>query len=114
MLVAGALMLAVWVPYQRWTDGQARIAALKAEEAQLGHELVALQQEYLDALGPAETERLARQRLGMVRGGERAYVVPSPEASVELPEVEEPAAAETGGWLSGSGSALMRVLRSLI
>jgi len=114
IVVTGALVVAAWVPYLRWSDGQDRIAALKAEEAQVATELTQLQEEYLAVLGPAETERLARQRLGMVAGGERAYVLPAADEPVVLPEVIEPAVAETPSWWHRSGSTVVRVLRALI
>ena len=112
--VTGALVVAAWVPYLRWSDGQERIASLKAEEARIAGELTQLQEDYLAVLGPAETERLARQRLGMVAGGERAYVVPAEDSPIVLPEVIAPAAPATPSWWHRSGSTVIRVLRALI
>jgi hypothetical protein len=114
-VVTVALLGAAFVPYQRWVDGQRHVAALKGEEAQLAGELAQLQEDLLQVLGPEATERLARQRLGMVRGGERAYVLAAPDEPIARPEVIEPASSRHDrAWWSRSGSAVLRVLRALI
>ena len=112
----GALAIASWLPYSRWSEGQDKVAALKAQEAQLASELVRLQERYLEVLGPVETERLARRRLGMVRGGERAYVLAAPDRPIERPPVVEPAGAapEADTWWERSGNAVLRALRAVV
>lgn len=102
------------LPTKQWWDGKERVAALRAETSALEAEVVA-RQERLDAvLGAAETERLARSRLGMVRAGERAFIVPAPETELDLPRVDDPTAATPDPWWKRAFGSVGRAIRALI
>lgn len=62
---------------------EAKLAALAEENALLEQRLARLQD-------PCYIEKLAREQLGMVRPGEIAYVVVSPEASKPEEEMPKP------------------------
>lgn len=67
---------------QQVTASRARLAELEEENTRLAEEAAALQT-------PLEIERLAREKLGLVREGERAYVVLEPaETTTVFPEDE--------------------------
>ncbi len=71
---------------------RARLAVLRRENAELADEAKRLDD-------PAEIERVARERYGMVRRGEQRYVVlPAPPTTTAAPPVEI-----TGeGWPNGT------------
>ena len=76
-------------------ESAAELEVLVAENAEL--------KDRLDSLNtPVEIERLARERLGYVREGETAFVVVSPPAEPEAPEVvgegADPPAPEKDPW----------------
>lgn len=95
-LLVGAAFLTQLVPYQQILESQRQVEAAKSQLAELQEENTRLQAD-VDALQTnAEVEKLAREKLGYVKPGERAYVVldppesesePSPQPAVtELPE----------------------------
>lgn len=108
----GALVV-VGIPAKQWWNGGQRIAAIETIERDLRDELVAAQARLDLTLSDLETERLARSRLGMVRPGERAFVVAAPERDPVLPEVIETVIDSGSLWDRAFGS-LGRVLRALI
>lgn len=69
----------------RVTRLEARLQALKAENDQIQAQVKRLQD-------PAELELIARERLGLVKPGERAYLlVPQETAKPQAPKKVEPA-----------------------
>jgi cell division protein FtsB len=91
-LLMGAAFLTQVVPYRQIIETQREVAtaraelkALESENAELGADVAALQSD-------AEIERLAREKLGYVRPGEKAYVVLDPPGTRDH-EPAEPAPA---------------------
>ena len=91
-LLMGAAFLTQVVPYRQIIETQREVAtaraelqALESENAELGADVAALQTD-------AEIERLAREKLGYVRPGEKAYVVLDPPGTTDH-EPAEPAPA---------------------
>jgi cell division protein FtsB len=89
-LLMGAAFLTQVVPYRQIVETQRQVAtaraelkALESENAELGADVAALQTD-------AEIERLAREKLGYVRPGEKAYVVLDPPGTQDQ-EPAEPA-----------------------
>ncbi len=92
-LLVGAAFLTQLVPYQQILDSQRQVDAARARLAELEDENIRLQAD-VDALQTdAEVEKLAREKLGYVRPGERAYVVLDPP-DAETSPVPEPAPTE--------------------
>ncbi len=92
-LLVGAAFLTQLVPYQQILESQRQVETARAHLGELEAENIRLQAD-VDALQTdAEVEKLAREKLGYVRPGERAYVVlDPPEADTEL--APQPAATE--------------------
>jgi len=91
-LLMGAAFLTQVVPYRQIIETQREVAtaraelkSLESENAELGADVAALQTD-------AEIERLAREKLGYVRPGEKAYVVLDPPGTQDH-EPAEPAPA---------------------
>jgi cell division protein FtsB len=89
-LLMGAAFLTQVVPYRQIIESQRQVATARAEletlesqNAELAADVAALQTD-------AEIERLAREKLGYVRPGEKAYVVLDPPGTQE----QEPAEPE--------------------
>lgn len=89
-LLMGAAFLTQVVPYRQIIETQRQVATARAElealethNAELHADVSALQTE-------AEIERLAREKLGYVRPGEKAYVVLDPPGTEDL-EPADPA-----------------------
>lgn len=87
-LLMGAAFLTQVVPYRQIIETQRQVAtaraeleALENENAELGADVAALQTD-------AEIERLAREKLGYVRPGEKAYVVLDPPGTQETEPAE--------------------------
>ncbi len=77
-LLIGAAFLTQLVPYQQILDSQRQVNAAKAQLSALEEENELLQAD-VDALHTdAEVEKLAREKLGYVRPGEKAYIVLDP------------------------------------
>lgn len=102
------------MPINRHLESERRLSSLLAEEAELAMELAEAQEAYLKAISPAETERLARERLGMVRPGERAFVLPAEEGEIETPEVIEPKKAEEPSLFGRAIDVMVRVFSARI
>lgn len=92
-LLVGAAFLTQLVPYQQILESQRQVETAKAQLTELQEENARLQAD-VDALQTdAEVEKLAREKLGYVKPGERAYVVLDPPESESGP-APEPAVAE--------------------
>ncbi len=89
-LLIGAAFLTQLVPYQQILDSQRQVNAARAQLQALEEENALLQAD-VDALHTeSEVEKLAREKLGYVRPGERAYVVLDPPgANSEEPPVTD-------------------------
>ncbi len=89
-LLIGAAFLTQLVPYQQILDSQRQVNAARAQLQALEEENALLQAD-VDALHTeSEVEKLAREKLGYVRPGERAYVVLDPPgANAEEPPVTD-------------------------
>lgn len=87
-LLIGAAFLTQLVPYQQILESQRQVNAARAQLQALEEENALLQAD-VDALHTeSEVEKLAREKLGYVRPGERAYVVLDPPgADAEAPSV---------------------------
>lgn len=83
LLVLAGLMLAG--PVDRFLDGRARVELLQRQHDALSAEVDRLEARRDDLQDLGEIELLAREELGLVRPGERPYVVVTPEA--ERPQV---------------------------
>lgn len=89
-LLIGAAFLTQLVPYQQIIESQRQVNAARAQLQALEEENALLQAD-VDALHTeSEVEKLAREKLGYVRPGERAYVVLDPPgANSEEPPVTD-------------------------
>lgn len=89
LLVLAALMLAG--PVDRYLDGRARVELLQRQHSALEAEIGRLEGRQADLQDPARIELLAREELGLIRPGERPYVVvtPEPERPQVVPAPEE-------------------------
>lgn len=87
-LLVGAAFLTQLVPYQQILESQRQVESARAHLALLEDQNARLQAD-VDALQTdAEVEKLAREKLGYVKPGERAYVVLDPPESDEAPAPE--------------------------
>lgn len=94
-LLVGAAFLTQLVPYKQILESQRQVEEAQTDLAALQEENARLQAD-VDALQTdAEIEKLAREKLGYVRPGEKAYVVldppgadsdPAPQPVAELPD----------------------------
>lgn len=87
-LTLGAIVIMALSPARQLHAQQRNIAAEEAKLAALAEENTILEQRLARLQDPDYIEKLAREQLGMVRPGEIAYVVVSPDAS--KPEDETP------------------------
>lgn len=78
VLVLGAMLFTSVYPMRRYFDFRRTISALHAEGRQLDRTMGALLKQRTLLQTDGEVERLARENLGMVRPGERPFVVLSP------------------------------------
>lgn len=114
MLWVAGVLFVVAMPAKQWYDGKNRVAALRAEATELQSELTELRDALAEVRSAKVTEAAARSRLGMVRPGERAYVVSEPEPRRDIPWIDDPIEpAGEAAWRRVFGS-LGRVLRALI
>lgn len=89
-LLIGAAFLTQLVPYQQILESQRQVNAARAQLQALEEENALLQAD-VDALHTdSEVEKLAREKFGYVRPGERAYVVLDPPGA----NSEEPPATD--------------------
>ena len=74
-LVAIVIVLTLAYPFREFLSQRAEITALEVQEKQAAARVADLTAERDSLLTPTTVERLARERLHMVRPGETAYVV---------------------------------------
>lgn len=87
VLFVGVLFVAVF-PTRSYLAQRASVHRARQRLAAMDHENRRLQREARRLTTPAEVERLARERYGLVRPGEVAYaILPAPEPDIGLPEV---------------------------
>ena len=77
-VLIGAAFLTQLVPYQQILESQRQVEAARAELTALEEENNRLEADVSALQTDAEIEKLAREKLGYVRPGERAYVVLDP------------------------------------
>lgn len=82
-LLVGAAFLTQLVPYQQILDSQRQVKAAEAQLESLEEENAVLQADVEALHTEAEIEKLAREKLGYVRPGEKAYVVLDPPGADE-------------------------------
>jgi cell division protein FtsB len=93
-LVVGALAVTGIAPAQQMYDQRKLIEEEEAKLAALNEKNAALETRLARSQDPAYMEKLARERLGLVRPGETSYVV-IPGPAVPVPP---DAPAEPGSW----------------
>jgi cell division protein FtsL len=91
-LLMGAAFLTQVVPYRQIIETQRQVATARAELQALETHNAELQADVSALETDAEIERLAREKLGYVRPGEKAYVVLDPPGTEDL-EPADPAPA---------------------
>lgn len=84
-LLIGAAFLTQLVPYQQILESQRQVNAAEAELEALEEENARLEADVSALHTEAEIEKLAREKLGYVRPGEKAYVVLDPPGTEETP-----------------------------
>lgn len=89
-LLMGAAFLTQVVPYRQIIETQRQVATARAELEALETHNAELQADVSALQTEAEIERLAREKLGYVRPGEKAYVVLDPPGTEDL-EPADPA-----------------------
>ncbi len=92
-----ALFVLFFPARQLWWQRE-RIATLEERRDALLAENDRLQREETRLSDPAEVEALARDRLGLVRPGERAYFIEGTGAPETQPKEVEPAESSPGWW----------------
>jgi len=74
------LLLAAYVsPIQHIVENQSRISTLRAEIEEIERENAAKERSVGDLQTPEGVERTARERYGMIKPGEKVYIVPEEE-----------------------------------
>ena len=100
-LLIGAAFLTQLVPYQQIMESRGQVEAARAELAALEEENSRLEADVAALQTDAEIEKLAREKLGYVRPGERAYVVLDPPGADDQvasePDITE--VAEEPTWV---------------
>jgi cell division protein FtsL len=91
-LLMGAAFLTQVVPYRQIIETQRQVATARAELEALETHNAELQADVSALETDAEIERLAREKLGYVRPGEKAYVVLDPPGTKDH-EPADPAPA---------------------
>jgi len=91
IFLMGAAFLTQVVPYRQILDTQRQVASARAELAALEEDNAELQADVEALQTDEEIERLAREKLGYVRPGEKAYVVLDPPGTDDNAEPIEPA-----------------------
>lgn len=84
-LLIGAAFLTQLVPYQQILESQRQVDSARAQLESLEEENALLQADVEALHTDAEVEKLAREKLGYVRPGERAYVVLDPPGTNDDP-----------------------------
>ena len=100
-LLIGAAFLTQLVPYQQILESQRQVEAARAELTALEEENTRLEADVAALQTDAEIEKLAREKLGYVRPGERAYVVLDPPGAENrvAPEPELTQVSEEPTWV---------------
>jgi cell division protein FtsB len=99
-LLIGAAFLTQVVPYRQMIDTHRRVDAARAELAQLESENAKLQDDVKALKTDTEIEKLAREKLGYVYPGEKAFVVlDPPEADTQVDEAEPAPAVPEKTWV---------------
>jgi cell division protein FtsB len=99
-LVAGVLggvfpFRQMFAHHRQVDAAEQQLADLQASNADLEAEIAKLQ-------SPVEIERIAREEFGLVRPGERSYVVETPEEVIVVPADEpDPESGEDAGFWQG-------------
>ncbi len=74
------LLLASYVsPLQDIVENRSRISALRADIEEIERENAAKERTVADLQTPEGVERAARERYGMIKPGEKVYIVPEEE-----------------------------------
>jgi cell division protein FtsB len=74
------LLLAAYVsPLQGIVESRSRISTLRAEIEEMERENAAKERTVEDLQTPEGVERAARERYGMIKPGEKVYIVPEEE-----------------------------------
>ena len=111
-----AMLFSSVYPLGRYVSLKREITALRAEEARLDQTLEMLQQERATLLTDAEVERLARERLGYVRPGERPFAIAEPRAADApeplVPVIDDPEPAANDSMFERWWHALTNVARA--
>ena len=92
--IIGAMLFTSAYPLRHYLQYRANIKALTAEDSTLDAKIASLQRE-TETLGTdAEVERLAREKLGMVRPGEQQFAIVAPApAPPDVKEIAKSSAA---------------------
>jgi cell division protein FtsB len=86
LVVLVGLLFVVVFPVQAWFDQRSALDQDRRQLEQLREERVRLERRADQLEDPAEIERLARERYGMVRPGEQGYVaVPGSTSTTTVP-----------------------------
>ena len=88
-----------------------RVESLRATKAQLTRSITELEQRNARLRDPDEVELLARTKFGLVKPGEQAYVVVTPEEPIEA-EPEPPEGAGHQPWYRWLVDAVVDMLPS--
>ncbi len=92
LIVVSAIVLGGIFPFRQMLAQRRQVEGAEEKLAALVDENARLEQEIADLSTPAETERLAREQLGLVRPGEVGYAVetlpPAAVAPEDLPEAD--------------------------
>lgn len=73
----GLLLASYVAPLQDITEGRARVSALEQKVQRAETHNVASERLVNELQTPAGIERAARERYGMIRPGEKVYIIPS-------------------------------------
>lgn len=100
-LLIGAAFLTQLVPYQQILESQRQVDAARAQLTALEQENTRLQADVEALQTDTEIEKLAREKLGYVRPGERAYVVLDPPGAEDgvAPEPDLAEIPEEPTWV---------------
>lgn len=98
-LLMGAAFLTQVVPYRQIVETQRQVAEARSELEALEGENTELQADVAALQTDLEIEKLAREKLGYVRPGERAYVVLDPPGTEDAEQVDQPPVPMEPTWV---------------
>lgn len=104
-----AAVFVVFFPARQIVNQRTQLENLESRLAQLDVQNKRLQSEIGRLQNPAEFEVLARERLGLVKPGERAYLLVSPDATPIPPPV--PTLPEAKPWWSRLWSSVVEFFK---